>query len=180
MKQKPIYNKQLTNFYSRKVLFVLLLIVLSGLGSYAQSVSNEANKKVTQQLSQEQLLEMPLEDLMKLVKKYKLSSLEELYEKILNPDVQSASRHNEKYFLAPISIHVITAQEIENSGALNIPEVLRMAPGLIVRQKTNGNYDVHIRGNDNIPSGQNLFYSENSLTLVMIDNRPVYNQALVF
>ncbi|MDZ7776884.1 MAG: TonB-dependent receptor plug domain-containing protein [Bacteroidales bacterium] len=58
---------------------------------------------------------------------------------------------------------------------MNIPEALRLAPGIIVRQKTNGNYDVHIRGNDNVPPGKYLFDSENTISLVMIDNRPVYN-----
>jgi len=101
--------------------------------------------------------------------------LEELYEKVLNPEVKTASKFDEKYFESPLSISVITGVDIDASGALNVPEALRLIPGLIVRQKTNGNYDVHIRGNDNIPSGQTLFYSENSLTLVMIDERPVYN-----
>ncbi|MGC3978729.1 MAG: Plug domain-containing protein [Paludibacteraceae bacterium] len=50
-----------------------------------------------------------------------------------------------------------------------------MVPGLIVREKTNGNYDVHIRGNDNMPPKGMFIYSENSISLVMIDGRPVYN-----
>lgn len=126
-------------------------------------------------MTQDELLELPLEDVMELVKRFKLSSLEELYQKVLNPDVETASKFAEKYFQSPMGTAVITADVIEASGVLNIPEALRLVPGLIVRQKTNGNYDVHIRGNDNIPSGQTMFYSENSLTLVMIDNRPVYN-----
>ena len=50
-------------------------------------------------------------------------------------------------------------------------------PGIIVREKTPGNYDVHIRGNDNIPPKGIMVYSENSISLVMIDGRPVYNYA---
>ena len=38
------------------------------------------------------------------------------------------------------------------SGATCFEEALRMVPGVIVREKTNGNFDVHIRGNDNIPA----------------------------
>jgi len=175
LKQKTIYRNILTQNTVFKTLLIALTISIMAGHSYAQEDTLQAKNNSWEQLTQEELLDMPLEDLMLLVKKHKLSSLEELYEKVLNPEIQTASRRQEKYFNAPISIHVITAEEIMNSGALVIPEVLRLAPGLIVRQKTNGNYDVHIRGNDNIPSGQNLFYSENSISLVMIDSRPVYN-----
>lgn len=154
---------------------VLLSLLLITQISFAQKDIQNMSKDEISQLTQEELLEMPLEDLMALVKRFKLSSLEELYEKVLNPKISTASKFDEKFFASPVSTFVINSEEIMASGALNIPEVLRLAPGLIVRQKTNGNYDVHIRGNDNIPSGQTLFYSENSLTLVMIDERPVYN-----
>lgn len=158
-----------------KLLLILVFVSCASPGLMAQTDVEKISNEEIGQLTQAELLEMPLEDLMVLVKRFKLSSLEELYEKILNPEVTTASKFDEKYFASPVSANVITAEEIEASGALNVPEVLRLAPGLIVRQKTNGNYDVHIRGNDNIPSGQTLFYSENSLTLVMIDERPVYN-----
>jgi iron complex outermembrane receptor protein len=163
--------------YSKNTSFVIVLLailMLTQIG-YAQTNVQELSKEEISQLTQEELLEMPLEDLMALVRRFKLSSLDELYEKILNPKISTASKFDEKYFSSPVSTFVIDSKEIVASGALNIPEVLRLAPGMIVRQKTNGNYDVHIRGNDNIPSGQTLFYSENSLTLVMIDERPVYN-----
>jgi iron complex outermembrane receptor protein len=155
------------------LVFVLLFFLLQN--AAAQKNIQNMSKDEISQLTQEELLEMPLEDLMVLVNRFKLSSLEELYEKVLNPKISTASKFDEELFASPVSTFVINAEEIMASGALNIPEVLRMAPGMIVRQKTNGNYDVHIRGNDNIPSGQTLFYSENSLTLVMIDDRPVYN-----
>lgn len=126
-------------------------------------------------MTQEDLLNLSLEDLMLLVKKLKLNSVEELYQMILNPVVKSASKKEEQSFRSPLSVTVITREELRQSGALNIPEALRLAPGIIVRQKTNGNYDVHIRGNDNVPPGKYLFDSENTISLVMIDNRPVYN-----
>jgi len=177
LENKQTYRINLSTFHLWGT-FVLLSFTLS----FSQPLCAQEQKNVQQmsleeisQLSQDELLEMPLENLMELVRRFKLSSLEELYEKILNPQIETASKFGEKYFKSPLSTCVITSEDISTSGALNIPEALRMAPGLIVRQKTNGNYDVHIRGNDNIPSGQTLFYSENSLTLVMIDNRPVYN-----
>ena len=126
-------------------------------------------------LTDEDLVTLSLIDLKTLVKKFKLSSIQELYDLILNPEIKTASKIEEENFNSPLSTTVITAKEIEESGAICIPEALRLSTGLIVRQKTNGNYDVHIRGNDNVPPGKYLFDSENTMTLVMIDNCPVYN-----
>ena len=173
MKQKKTYRYILTHFKPLTVAFLVIFGLFNVPNLIAQEV--EPQKATIETYTQDELLEMPLEDLMALVKKFKLSSLEELYARVLNPEIETASKFSEKYFNAPLSTSVVTSEEIMASGALNIPEALRLVPGLIVRQKTNGNYDVHIRGNDNIPSGQTSFYSENSLTLVMIDYRPVYN-----
>ncbi|NPD85859.1 TonB-dependent receptor [Lentimicrobium sp. L6] len=175
MKPETKYNTNLTH---RKHIQILILILVSLVITpvlHAQKEVESMSTDEIRKITQSELLEMPLEELMALVRRFKLSSLEELYEKVLNPEVKTASKFDEKYFESPLSISVITGDDIDASGALNVPEALRLIPGLIVRQKTNGNYDVHIRGNDNIPSGQTLFYSENSLTLVMIDERPVYN-----
>lgn len=98
-------------------------------------------------------------------------SLEELMEL----DIVSASKKKESLFEAPVSSTVITNEEIERSGATSIPEALRLAPGLIVREQTNGNYDIHIRGFDNVPGKSRFVTSANSITLVMINNRAVYN-----
>ncbi len=95
-------------------------------------------------------------------------------EALMDLDIYSVSKKVESLFDAPLSASVLSREEIINSGATNIPEALRLVPGIIVRQKTNGNYDVHIRGNDNV-LGNKLNYSENTLSLVMIDNRIVYN-----
>ena len=162
--------------------FVMLLLFTFGViflarGQVSDSIHvADYNRKEIQNLTKEDLLELSLEELMILVKKLKVSSIEELYELILNPTVRSASKMKEQSFESPLSVSVITSNEIEDAGPLNIPEALRLSPDLIVRQKTNGNYDVHIRGNDNVPPGKFLFDSENTITLVMIDNRPVYNK----
>lgn len=162
-----------------KQLFIILLIFMFFAPAQAQEQDTLRVKDYTIEqitgMTQEDLLELSLEDLMLLVKKLKLKSVEELYQMILNPVVKSASKKEEQSFRSPLSVTVITREELQQSGALNIPEALRLAPGIIVRQKTNGNYDVHIRGNDNVPPGKYLFDSENTISLVMIDNRPVYN-----
>ena len=125
-------------------------------------------------MSYEELADMPLEDVMQLTKILGVS-LNELYEMLLNKDVTSASKKAESSFDSPLSTTVISYDEIIASGARNIQEALRLVPGVIVREKTNGNYDIHIRGNNNIPDDNLTVYTENSMTLVMINSRPVYN-----
>jgi iron complex outermembrane receptor protein len=94
---------------------------------------------------------------------------------LLNLKIESASKKEEAAFDAPLSSTVITRQEILNSGATSIQEALRLAPGMIVREQSSGNFDIHIRGLDAIPPNSPFTTSVNTLTLVMIDNRPVYN-----
>ncbi len=156
---------------------VLLFIVSLSLSSYAQEPQqaySEMTKEEVMQMSYDELLELPLEDLMTLANIVGVSA-DELLNMILNMEVSTASKKAESVFESPLSTSVVTKEEILNSGATNIPEVLRLVPGMIVRQKSNGNYDVHIRGLDNVPPGNFSHFSENSLTLVMIDNRIVYN-----
>ncbi len=126
-------------------------------------------------LTYDELLELPLVELKMLAKKFKFKSVKDLLRRTLNPDVKIASKEFEATFEAPLSTTVISKDEIFASGATTVPEVLRLVPGIIVRQKTNGNFDVHLRGLDNVPPGRYLFDSENTSTLVMIDNQPVYN-----
>ena len=96
-------------------------------------------------------------------------------EELMNIEIVSASKKSESSFKSPLASTVLTKDEIMASGATTIEEALRLVPGLLVREETNGNFDVHIRGNDNLPPGNFTFYSENSMSLVMIDGRPVYN-----
>jgi iron complex outermembrane recepter protein len=94
---------------------------------------------------------------------------------LLNVEMVSASKKSENLFDSPLSASVITRQEIERSGATSIMEALRLIPGVIVREQTPGNYDIHIRGFDNVPPNSYIPASTNTLSLVMIDNRIVYN-----
>ena len=96
-------------------------------------------------------------------------------ENLMNIPIYSASKSAESTFEAPLSSSVITKNEIKRSGCTSIMEALRLMPGLIVREQTNGNYDIHLRGLDNIPPNASLIFFTNSTTLVMIDNYPVYN-----
>jgi iron complex outermembrane recepter protein len=97
-------------------------------------------------------------------------------DELLNIDVVvTASKQPEDLFEAPLSVTIIKREDIEKSGASCIPEALRLAPGLIVREITPGNYDVHIRGYDDITKNVYITLPYNTTTLVMIDNRIVYN-----
>ncbi|MDR1673551.1 MAG: TonB-dependent receptor plug domain-containing protein [Bacteroidales bacterium] len=140
-----------------------------------------AQPKPVEQLTKEDILSMDFDEL----SAYSMGDvvkiagmvgvpIEDLFNMLLNKDVSIASKHDESYFDTPLSTSVLTSADIERSGALSIPEALRLLPGVIVREKTNGNYDVQLRGSNNIIGQQNLF-SENTMALVMIDGRTVYS-----
>ncbi|HEX5169310.1 MAG TPA: TonB-dependent receptor [Cyclobacteriaceae bacterium] len=99
-------------------------------------------------------------------------------EDLMNIPIQSASKKEETLFDAPLSSYTITRSDIERSGAPGIMEALRMAPGVIVREQSNGEYDIHIRGMENLTRTNGNFMKTNIATLVMIDNRPVFNHGL--
>lgn len=99
-------------------------------------------------------------------------------EELMNIPINSASKKDETLFDAPLSSYTITKSDIEKSGATSIMEALRLAPGVIVREQTNGNYDIHIRGFDNILRTSETYSKTNLTTLVMINNRPVFNHNL--
>lgn len=96
----------------------------------------------------------------------------------MNIPINSASKKDETVFDAPLSSYTITRADILQAGSTSIMEALRMAPGVIVREQTNGNYDIHIRGFDNVLRTTSVTEKNNMATLVMIDNRPVFNHNL--
>ncbi len=99
-------------------------------------------------------------------------------EELMNIPIQSASKKEETLFDAPLSSYTITQSDIEKAGSTSIMEALRLAPGVIVRQETNGVYDIHLRGFDNVLRTSEDYTKSSLTTLVMIDNRPVFNNNL--
>jgi iron complex outermembrane receptor protein len=87
-------------------------------------------------------------------------------EDLMNIEVTSVSKREQKTAEAAAAVFVITREDIHRSGALNIPDLLRMVPGLDVAQIDVGNWAISARGFN----GQ---YS-NKL-LVLIDGRTVYS-----
>src|SRR6186713_735975 len=105
-----------------------------------------------------------------------VNTQEDLYElsleELMNVPIVSASKKDETLFDAPLSSYTITRAEIDKAGSTSIMEALRLAPGVIVREQSNGNYDIHIRGFDNILRRPSDYSKQNIITLVMIDDRP--------
>lgn len=156
------------------LLFVAFFFVSQAFSQQPGNQKKQPTREEIMNMSYDQLLNMPFEDLINLANIMGVSA-DELLQMILNKDVSSASKSKEKVFQSPLSTTVISKDEMIKSGARSIPEALRLVPGMIVREKTTGNYDIHIRGNDNVPPKNMFVYSEDAMSLVMIDNRPVYN-----
>jgi len=87
-------------------------------------------------------------------------------EDLLNITVTSVSRKEQKLSQAASAIFVINREDIRRSGATNIPDLLRMAPGVDVEQIDANAWAISIRG-------FNSRYSNK--VLVLIDGRTVYS-----
>ncbi|MDQ2840253.1 MAG: TonB-dependent receptor [Acidobacteriota bacterium] len=92
------------------------------------------------------------------------ASLDEL----MNVRVTSASKKEQSISKVAAAIYVITQDEIQRSGATNIPDLLRLAPGLDVAQINAHSWAISSRGFNG--------HFANKL-LVLIDGRSVYNLA---
>jgi iron complex outermembrane receptor protein len=97
--------------------------------------------------SSKDLLSLDLNDLMKIT-------------------VTSTSKSAQPFNKVAASMYVITAEDIRRSGAPNIPEALRLVPGVQVDQVDSGQYAVSIRGFNSV-------YSDK--LLVLVDGRTIYN-----
>jgi iron complex outermembrane receptor protein len=106
----------------------------------------------------------------------RLNAYEDLSLKdLLNVKIVSVSKESELLFDAPLSASVVTREEIRRTGCTSVMEALRLVPGMIVREQSNGNYDIHLRGMDNVPPNSAFDLTSNTTTLVMVDNRPIYS-----
>lgn len=93
---------------------------------------------------------------------------------LLNVKIVSVSKRAESLIEAPLSASVVTREEIKRVGCTSIMEALRLVPGMIVREESNGNYDIHLRGMDNVPPNASFDITATTI-LVMINNRPIYS-----
>ncbi len=83
----------------------------------------------------------------------------------MNIEVTSVSKKAQRTSEAPAAIFVISREDIRRSGARNIPDLLRMVPGVDVAQIDTGKWAISARGFN----GQ---YSDK--LLVLVDGRTVY------
>lgn len=89
-------------------------------------------------------------------------------ETLLNAQVTSAAKRLENVFQSPNAIYVISHEDIVNAGVTNIPDALRMAPGVNVAQTDGNSWAISIRGLNSAISNK---------LLVLVDGRSVYNPA---
>src|SRR4051794_2390428 len=67
-------------------------------------------------------------------------------EQLGDVEVTTVSKEPEPVWNTPAAIYVISQDDIRRSGARNIPEALRLAPGVEVARITTGEYAIGIRG----------------------------------
>jgi iron complex outermembrane receptor protein len=86
-------------------------------------------------------------------------------EDLMSIQVTSVSRTEQKLSRTASAIFVITAEDISRSGATNIPDLLRMVPGMDVAQINANTWAISARGFNGEFSNE---------LLVMVDGRTVY------
>jgi iron complex outermembrane receptor protein len=84
--------------------------------------------------------------------------------------VTSTAKQPQSLSDAPASIYVIDHDQIVRSGALTIPEILRLAPNLQVYQSSPSHWVVTARG----LNGSSFAQSFSNKLLVLVDGRTVY------
>src|ERR1700722_7884821 len=86
-------------------------------------------------------------------------------EDLMNIEVTSVSKKDQKLSRVASAISIISQDDIRNSGATNIPDLLRMVPGLDVAQINANSWAISARG---------FNHQFSDKLLVLIDGRAVY------
>lgn len=85
---------------------------------------------------------------------------------LLEAQVLSVSKKEETVAQSPAAIYVVTSEDIMRSGVTNIPDALRMVPGVHVAQADSNSWAISIRGFNSVLANK---------LLVLIDGRTIYN-----
>lgn len=88
-------------------------------------------------------------------------------EQLMEVRVTSASRKNQRAEDVAAAVYVITRRAIRESGLVNLPEILRLAPGVQVAWVNSSLWAVSIRGFNDVYSNK---------LLVLVDGRSVYTR----
>ena len=87
-------------------------------------------------------------------------------EDLLKMQVTSVSKKEQPLSTAGAAVFVITEEDIRRSGATNIPDLLRMVPGVNVAQVNASTWAISVRGFNDVFANK---------VLVLVDGRSVYN-----
>lgn len=87
-------------------------------------------------------------------------------EQLMNVEVTSVSKKGQKISKVAAAIYVIGQEDILHSGATNIPDLLRMAPGMDVAQIRADDWAISARGFNGVFANK---------LLVLVDGRTVYS-----
>jgi len=87
-------------------------------------------------------------------------------EDLMNVEVTSVSSREQRISDVGAAVFVLTAEDIRRSGAVNIPDLLRLVPGVDVAQLDAHTWAISIRGFNDIYANK---------ILVVIDGRSVYS-----
>src|SRR5713101_3898709 len=88
-------------------------------------------------------------------------------EDLMNLEITSALRKEQRLSEVPASVYVITQKDIRRSGMTTVPELFRLVPGMQVAQINSNKWAVAVRGFNN------LFTDK---LLVLINGRTVYDR----
>jgi iron complex outermembrane receptor protein len=91
---------------------------------------------------------------------------EKSIEDLMKTKISSVSKKEEQVLDTPAAVYVVTREEIRSAGVRNIPDALRLVPGMDVNRINASVFDVGIRGFDERFSNK---------MLVMIDGRSLYS-----
>ena len=89
-------------------------------------------------------------------------------EQLLDIEITSVSKKKQRLEATPSAIFVITQRDIKNSGVTNIPDALRLAPGINVNRIDSSKWAVGSRGFNGRFSNK---------LLVLMDGRTIYSPA---
>ncbi len=93
------------------------------------------------------------------------STLQEDVQFLQEETIVTAMRYEQPISEAPSNIYVITAEDIRRSGATDIPTILRRVPGMEVMQMTGAEFNVSVRGNNQLIANK---------LLVLLDGSSLY------
>ena len=99
--------------------------------------------------------------------------LTEELELMKEEQVSIASRYEQSISQTPSNVYIVTDEDIRQSGAPDLPTVLRRIPGMEVMQTTGADFDVSVRGDNQLVANK---------LLVLVDGRSIYvdAQAIVY